>query len=568
MPTPRGQRLSAAGGRWLADGGAALPAWPILGGLCLASAITMVALGSRLTFFNDDWVFLLGRPGFTFDSLLSPYNGHLNLIPVLTWKALVALFGLDSQFPFRIALASLNAALAALVFVFVRERAGQLLALLAAALLLFLGPAWETLIFFSPSVLLGSLTAGVAALLALEQDTPRRNLVACGLLLVSVLTSNLGLAFVVAAAVAVALRRRPSQAWLPAAPAVLFAVWWLVKGREAHETDITLGNIARLPGYVLDSISSGLASLTGLTQVGGGEYDPLAWGRPLLALALVGTIVWLRRGGRPSRFALVIAAAGLTFWVLAGADFTPPGDEPTASRYQMVSAVFLILLAAEAFRPVRLSPPTLGAVTILALVAIGSNLAVLKDGYNLLRHQSQISKADLGALDIARGHVRSGFGLGEEEAGTPYLFGVTAGAYYRERDSHGSPAYTPAEIAAADPDVRRPADQVLVSGYRLRLAEDNRPGRIRGPGCRRLGPDFDAGAVSIVLPPGGVTISNRGVEAAKISLRRFAPPRLAIDLGTVGPGFSARLAVPRDRVRVPWRLGARGAPIGVCAIGG
>jgi hypothetical protein len=567
VPSPRGQRLSTAGGRLLADGGAALPAWPILGLLCLASAITMVALGSRLTFFNDDWFFLLGRPGFTFNSLFAPYNGHLNLIPVLTWKTLVELFGLDSQVPFRIALAALNSALAVLVFVFVRERAGQLLGLVAAALLLFLGPGWEALIFLSPSVLVGSLTTGVAALLVLERDTPRRNLLACGLLVVSILTSNLGLAFVVAGVVAVAVRRRPSQAWLPAVPALLFCVWYLVKGREAHETDITLGNIARLPGYVLDSISSGLASLAGLTQVGGGDYDPLAWGRPLLALALVATVLWFRRGGRPSPFALVIAAAALTFWLLAGADFTPPGDEPTASRYQLVSAVFLILFAAELFRPVRLSPPALAAIAALALVAIGSNLAVLKDGYNLLRHQSQISKADLGALDIARGHIRSDFVLGEDEAGTPFLAGVTAGAYFRERDEHGSPAYSPAQIAAAEPDVRQPADSVLVSAYRLRL--DRVPGapRARGPGCRRLAPGFEAGPVSTLLRPGGARISNSGAGPAKISVRRFAPRNLPIELGRLAAGYSALLAVPRDRIRLPWHLSAGGSAIEVCPIG-
>lgn len=556
--------MRAPGGRWLADGGGALPACPVLCFLCVASAVTMVVLGSRLTFFNDDWFFLLQRPGFTADSLLSPYNGHLNLVPVVTWKALIALFGFDSQAPFRVALAALNAALAILVFLFVRERAGQLLGLVAAAVLLFLGPGWEALLFFSSISLIGSLAAGVAALLALERDTLGRNLLACALLVVSVLTSNLALAFVVAGVVTVALRRRPSQLWIPGVPGGVFALWWVLYGNEAAETDVTFANLARTPQYVLDSIASGLASLTGLTEAPGGGYDPYAWGRPLLALATIGTFVWLYRGGRPPRYALAVAAAGVTFWALAGADFTPPGDEPTASRYQLVTATLLILFAAELFRPVRLPPPALATISALALVAIGSNLSVLREGYHLLHRQSALARADLGALDIARGRIGADFRLTEPAAGTPFLGGVTAGAYYRERDQHGSPAYSPAQIAAAPPDVRQAADRVLVNGYGLRLVEAPFPARLGSPDCRRLDAGFDTGPLWTVSAPEGARITNVGPTTVTIAMRRFAPAELGSQLGTLGSRFSATLGLPEDRLATPWRLGASGGTVEVC----
>src|SRR4029079_6610104 len=50
---------------------------------CAASATALVLLGTRLTFFGDDWAFLLQRPGFSADSLLDDHNGHLSVLPVL-----------------------------------------------------------------------------------------------------------------------------------------------------------------------------------------------------------------------------------------------------------------------------------------------------------------------------------------------------------------------------------------------------------------------------------------------------------------------------------------------------
>ncbi|MFX5960835.1 hypothetical protein ABTE72_18880, partial [Acinetobacter baumannii] len=81
----------------------------------------------------------------------------------------------------------------------------------------------------------------------------------------SVLTSNLGLAFVVGSAVAIALRRRPAQSWIPLAPAILFGVWWIGYGSDASST-VSVANLARLPRFLLESIGSGLASVTGLNR--------------------------------------------------------------------------------------------------------------------------------------------------------------------------------------------------------------------------------------------------------------------------------------------------------------
>jgi hypothetical protein len=242
--------------------------------ICASSALTLVVLGSRLTFFNDDWYFLLQRPGLTADSVFAPHNGHLSALAVLIYKALVGLFGLESQLPFRLVLGAAVASVGIVLYLLVSERAGPLVGLLAATIVVFLGPAWEDLLWSFQIGLVGSLATGIAALLALEQESPRRSAVACLALVCSISLSDLGLAFVVAAAIAILVQGRPAQLWIVAVPAALFGTWWISYGSDAP-SNVSAANLRHLPKYVLDSAASGLASVVGVNRGG-----PTATKRP------------------------------------------------------------------------------------------------------------------------------------------------------------------------------------------------------------------------------------------------------------------------------------------------
>jgi hypothetical protein len=217
------------------------------------------------------------------------------------------------------------------------------------------------------------------------------------------------------------------------------------------------------------------------------------------------------------------------------------------------------------FRPVRLRPGALAGILVVALVAIGSNIAVLRDGYRFLHQASVVAKAQLGALDIARGLVAAEFELGEATtAGTRYLDGVTAAGYYRERDEHGSPAYSMPEIDAAPGDVRQAVDTVLLSAYAVRLTPD-RSATPPAAGCDRVGGDPAGRPTGVELPPGGARITNRGAVPAAVAVRRFAPPGLEADLGALAGGFTARVRIPEDPARRPWHLHVgRGSRLEVC----
>lgn len=533
------------------------PAWGALALICCASILVLAILGTKLTFFNDDWYFLLQRPGLEGSSILSPHNGQLVVGVDLSYKALVALWGFD-QLPFRLLLGGAVAALGVVVYLLVTERLGSLLGLVAATLIVFLGPAWEALLFFASIGPVIALAAGLAALLLLEHDHGRRNAAACLLLTVAVAFSGVGVPFVIAAALAVALRGKPVQLWIPGIPAALYGIWWLTRAGDAN-TGISLSNLAQLPGYVLDSAAYGLASLTGLNQ---GPHHELQ-AHLLVAVTAVGTAAWLLRGGRPTPQLAVFAAAALSFWGLAGLGFHE-GREPAASRYQLVSAVLVVVIAAELLRSVRPRPWQYALVVFCASLALVSNLERLDEGYRVLRAHSLYAKADIGALELAAGQVPPELRLIGPVALDDHLAGITADRYFEETREHGAlPHYSPEQIAVAHPALRQAADSVLAASYGLpTFAVGRRPA---GGRCRRLATRPDAGGEAAIAP-GGAYLKNRGTEPLTIQVRRFAPPVWVSTIGYLDPGSAGTVSVASDSVALPWRLSAQGgSPLLICS---
>lgn len=515
--------------------------------VCAASAVTLVALGTRLTFFNDDWSFVMERPG-----LLDDHNGHLSALPIAIYRVLIGVFGLDSQWPFRVLLAAAVAAVGVVMYLLVAERVGRVAGVAAAALIVFLGPAWEDLLWSFQIGFVGSLATGLGALLALERGRDR---LACALLVASVALSDLALPFIAAAGISVLVQRRPRALWVPAVPGALFVVWFLAYGRDAPSL-ITSDNLTGLPRYVLDSAASGMDSLFGL-GAGGWFEDSGGWGKPLVGLAVVAVAAERLRGWRPAPGVLIFLGGALAFWVLAGANFTP-GREPQASRYQLVHVTFLLLIAAELLRGVRVARWVVGLAAAFALVALGSNLAALGSGDDFMREHAANARAALGALDLARDTAPPGLRLTPAVARDPFLSPITARRYFERRDAHGTPAWSAAEIAAGPQRARAVADAVLVAATRTRLEpagdpRDSSGGPQATAGCRALEPAPSmTGArprVETRLPPRGATITNLGTEPASVGVRRFAA--IPTKLGDLAGGASARVAGG-------WRLAADG----------
>ena len=159
-----------------------------------------------------------------------------------------------------------------LLFIYVRRRAGEWLALAAILPILFLGPSWDDLLFPFQMALFGSVACGIGALLALERRDRIGDLAATVLLTASLLFSDVGIPFVAGATVELALDRdRLRRAFVVAVPTALFwLIWYPSWGHDAANLHL-LRNVANLPSYVLDGLASSLATWLGLG--GAGAYD-------------------------------------------------------------------------------------------------------------------------------------------------------------------------------------------------------------------------------------------------------------------------------------------------------
>ena len=537
----------------------------LLAGSVIASGGLLLGLGSRLSFLLDDWTFLVYRPGFDAATILAPHNEHIAAGPLLAYKAVLATFGMDSALPFRVVSTSIFLLSAVLLFFLLRRRLGEWPALAATTLVLFLGAAWEDLLWPFQLGYFASMAAGLGMLLALERGGRRADPLACGLLVVALAFSSVGLPFAAGAAVHVLQQpERLRRAYVVAVPVGLFALWYLGYGREA-QTSVTAGNVATAPLFLFDGVASSISSLLGLAAPRDeAAVNPLYWGRSLLAVALLGAAWRLRALGGPSRWLVVFVVIMATFWMLAGAS-EQEARTATTSRYQYLGAVFVLLVAAELLRGWTPSRRAIAALCVVTLAAIGANVSYLHGAYQSYRQTTVLEQAGLGALEIARDRVAPGLTLTEELVETEYVH-VEAGPYLAAVDEHGSPAYSPSELLATPEPARQAADRVLAAAFGAAITPTGgaqlSADRDR---CRVARPSPGAPAL-LHLPRGGASLRAPVDSVTELRLRRFAVDSFPVRLDSLRGG-SATLALPPDRSEEPWELELRGSePVEVCAL--
>jgi hypothetical protein len=519
----------------------------LLGAALIAAAIALIVLGWQLTFFQDVWAVLLERGDWNAHSLLAPFNEHLIVLQVVVEKGLVAIFGMGDNHPEMLFMTASLLAAATLLFVYVRRCAGEWMALFATCLLLALGTAWQVLLWPFEMNFPASLAAGIGMLLMLEREDRRGDAWACVLALVSVGFGSFGLSFAIAAFVDVCVRHRErgwKRIWIVVVPAVLYLAWYAGWGHDAVH-HLTFHNILASPLYVFEGLASAIASLTGLTGAEGAT-DP-SWGKPLLVV-LVGLAIWAQRK-RPgvSKSFWPVVAVGLGYWLLAAFNYIP-GREATSTRYQYGAAAIVLLLAAELLRNWRFSPRVLWIAAAATVVMIAPNIGQLGSGFNVLKEQTVLTRSDTAAIEIARRTVSESFALTPEIAGTPSLIDVGSAGYLPAVEEHGSPAYTPAELAGAEEPGRSQADIVLSQALPLRLLTLEggfAPGRARAAGCTAVPP---GGTVpEVPLGPGKTRILVAEGGEATLSMRRFAAGgTYPVKLPTVPGDSSSLLLVPHD----------------------
>ncbi len=110
--------------------------------LLVASIVATVLfawLGRGLTYYGDEWEWLLATVDVRPEIFLESYNGHLTVPTIALFSAIPAIFGMDEYAALRLAAIPAHLACVWLVFALARRRVGEAGGAVAAMLLLFLG---------------------------------------------------------------------------------------------------------------------------------------------------------------------------------------------------------------------------------------------------------------------------------------------------------------------------------------------------------------------------------------------------------------------------------------------
>jgi len=517
----------------------------LLGAAMVASTWLILDLNAPLTFLADEWDPLLNRRGWGFDQIFAPFNGHPTMVPILIYKVVQELFGMDSARPVQIIHAVGLLIMNGLLFVYLRRRVGDWAALIGTVMILFLGAAFEILIFSFTINFTGAIAAGIGALVALDRDDRKGDLTAAILLVIGACFSMVILPFVAAAAVEWILNPRDRKARLiiPGGVILVLFFWWVIWGRESESNSLILSNIPALPIRIFDGLSSGFTSLFGLATGDGSEPEQpnLIWGR-LMAIAAVALSAWrLEALKKPPREFLVVGTALLAYLVILGMSFSE-GRQPTFSRYQLLTAILILMTASTLLRGVKIRPASLAVAALVALLAVQGGVRLMEgEARGQWFSASQYIRSYLTGVEL------SGRDASTAETVTGLTWVTISGAEYLEVvEEHGSPAFDRWELTSQGPNELTWIDQGLVAGTASGL--DANPPLSPESSCRRA----NAGN-PIEVKPGEYKVENGTDQEITVLGARLGPVP-GVRMGAVLPRSRAGLPLPRGSTNAYWRI--------------
>lgn len=404
----------------------------IVGGAAIVVAAAILWLSRDYTFYFDEWTFIITTPDWTLATYFQPHNEHPSILLRLVYAALLNTVGLRSYVPYMAVLLLLHVANVLLLFELIRHRAGDLVAIWAAALLLVLGSGWSDLLWAFQLAWLASLALGMAMLLALQgPSTPGRLAMAAGLLTASLMFSGIGVVFAAAAIVllAVTADRRRDLAWLLPV-GVALAGWYVAFGRFGNHPNPapTAANVFLVPLYSLWGLGTSVAGIIG---EGGWVSVPI-----LVAAALALGWAWTRQW--PDGLSLGVAAGLVTFYVVTGLTRAQLGlMQSGSSRYVYVGAALWMILLGDAARRLPWRGTWRPALVALVFLACFNSSALLFSFATAKTVQMQREVADLYALEAERSDPC----LNPNGAVDPYVMPPVnhPALYYRAVDLYGDP---------------------------------------------------------------------------------------------------------------------------------
>jgi hypothetical protein len=547
----------------------------------LAAAVLLAYWGRGQWFGGDDldYSIRLATESLGHALLNPPENKYLIAVPLLLYKALFGVFGIDSYVPYRIVGIALVLLCAGLLFGLLRKRVGDLVAIPPVLLMLFFGAGWAVVLtpVRIPSQI--ALAAGLGMMLALERRDRRGDLAAMVLLGVSLASHPVGISFAAAAGVMIVLRSAQGwhQLWIVVPPGILFAAWWLFLRPPTGET-LVPNRASDIFPFVRQSWAALTAAITGLFGVVDEPafHQPLAWvaAGALLALIALG-VGWSWRRLPPTFWAAIVGLIVLMATTrLAPVGFLRIPDEP---RYLYPEAFFLLIALGTLAGALRLRGWPIGLASAVLLISLWPNVDRLIDGGQFLRENSAAYRARWTAVELAGPDARPGY--------MPDQFSRTASAYLAAVRAYGRGGYSPSELPDRSARIRLLTDDALIDsiGISLAPARGAVPAAARSPrsqgtvvaapdhGCVAVGGSGEGGAVEsseLGLPAGGVWIGPGQLTHVSFHFGRFTdPPAIPLEPPS-GPG-PVVLRLPRRSATPPWELLIQSRrPVTVCGLAG
>ena len=547
----------------------------VLGGLMLGVAFVIFRSGLGLTFYYDEWNFVLGRGGWNVDTFLVPHNEHLLLVPVVVFKLLFVTVGLDSYWAYRLVPLGLHLLCVALLFVYVRRRRGERIAVVASVPVLCLGAgaAWHALLVPLNLGFLAAVAAGLGALLVLERGDRRGDAAACILLILGLASSSAGITFAAAALVEI-LSLRWRRLWVFAVPAGLYGIWFLeygnpdaVSGAKGNLADLLRSNLPDAPGYFFNAAAAAFGGLVGLSP---------DWGRLLAVLAGIALAVKVARATPFSTRSVGLLAAATTYWGLM-ALFRAHLYAPADSRYLYFGGILIVLLTVELMPPIRPSRGVLAAATVvLAGIAVSSS-SLLHDGSRFLQSWSRFLRAELVALEVAGPTTDPGYHPDEFRAP-----GIAAGPYFAAVSDWGSPAFAAEDVERLAEAERQEADAVLVEalGISVQQLANAAPGGPRPAVNAAIGgtvgfrsrcvtfvPKIFEASIEVTVPAAGIVFTGTGA-LVEVGVRSFAGDYSEASMGSAESGSPHAVRIPSRPGRT-WHIRlSTSAPLTACGLRG
>jgi hypothetical protein len=423
------------------------------GALLAGSVLLLYVVGRNQWFIRDDWAFIFTRERMHqvsgLDAMLfTAQDGHWMTVPILIFRAIHAIFGTGSYWPYLLSAMVCHFGIVVMVRkLSLRVGVTQWTATILAGTLAVFGSGWENIVFAVQLTYNLSLLGFLVHLWLIDHDGPPNRRDAVGVIagLVAVSSSGFGPFFIVGTLLFMIMRRRWRAAVIATGPTVLASAWWwLVWGQDpAGQSSRSL---TQVPAYVNRGLSAVFQGLTSTASLVG-----------IALIATVAVALWRGRDAAAHDLIFSLAVTATLMYIGVGLERSGFGVETAAnSRYVYMGAALLVPVFGVAVDQLaRLGSPVIWAGRLLLIGATAMNVGALRSNGNDWANRAI---AERNVLEL----IAASPALSTVEGGvaplpfSPDVRIVDIPALIADGAIHPHAATTPAEIAAVDQALSQP----------------------------------------------------------------------------------------------------------------